>query len=53
MVAGLTGSAFLLAVGICYAAIHHKGGVFVLVVGAASLMFFLVKVPVDRRRGKI
>jgi hypothetical protein len=53
MIAGLIGSAFVLAAGIYYAAIRHKGGVFVLVLGAVLLLCFLVMVPVWRRRGKI
>jgi O-antigen/teichoic acid export membrane protein len=52
MMVGLIASVFLLAVGIYYAAIHHKGGVLVLVLGAALLLCFLVMVPVGRRRGK-
>lgn len=50
MIFGLAGSAFLIGAGIYLVAVHHKGGVLVLVIGAVLLLACLVMVPVDRRR---
>jgi hypothetical protein len=50
---GSSGTVLLLVIGSYLTAIHHSGGVPVLVIGAVSLLFWLVLGPVALRRANV
>jgi len=52
-IAGSIATVILLALGCLLTADHHRGGVLLLVIGAVGAMFWLIMIPLARRRAKV
>jgi Zn-dependent membrane protease YugP len=52
-IAGSIATVILLLLGLLLAADHRRGGTLLIILGAAGVVFWLVMIPLARRRAKI